>query len=323
MLTFAGVDGLVVKDLIIDGNRYGRATYWGGISSSSIYGNSGNLALIAVRDAQVRNISSYEAFSDSVYIDGHEEAPSERIFIDQLNAYGAWRNNVTISDCHDCAVLNSDLHDGLQSIDIEPYVTTTRSGDIISRTVSHFLIRNNTLMNPTGRCMSISQVEDTYVHDINIERNLVVGCKQNTSYLTHGRIFQFSRVNGLRVTGNIFDSISASSSDGGGKHLIRFSVSWDVEFKDNEFYNIKYDPSVELLYIWDDSGDPSSPHHGAQATVHIENNRLYGISYTSDPTMWCWVSSSSSFKSIVEANTIGNLIPGPFGRMITVNGCTM
>lgn len=306
MLTVSGVDDLRIYDLTFDGNTTKRSdTYH--VLPDIVCASSANLRLQLVRRARVEDVTSIDAFADGVLINGLAAGDTVGVTLERHQSFGAARNNVSITNCTDCEVRDSELEGAFQGFDIEP--------DRPEQRVSAFKVLDSKIADTRQRCASISSAYDN-VSDITVSRNLFTRCALDDTLDSPGRIFAIhSGARGVAVTDNQFFNIDITSSP--SRRLISLQDASYTRFERNVFDQVWFSPTKNqsLLYFFNDG-------RGAQATHVFRDNDFRTLPTRPTPTSvwWCLQFKNAAYHEAIEAQVYQNWVPSGSGS-VPVNGC--
>ncbi len=302
-----------IDDLNFDGNAMAREAV-SEVATDRSGGSGSNLMFYGADGVNLIGVSTWDAWHDNIYFNidfGPGGIPVMRdVYVRNLYAAGAGRNNLTILDCRDCVFTASMLADAATAnFDIEPYSS--------AHTVVDVVLEDSALVDGGDSCLHVTQGATIDVARIDIERNLFHGCG-SAGRGEQGAGVVLGNVKDITIRDNRFEDIDLSLGSIDSRSVIDFQTAYRALVEDNVFEDIDYDPAESsVFYFWNGPG---------QSTHTVRDNELWGLPRTTvlweipgtpvfgmtEVKGWCWVSDNAGFlqKFQVNASVKDNLIDG-------------
>jgi hypothetical protein len=215
--------------------------------------------------------------------------------VQRLRGTGAGRNNLTVIDCTDCVFEDLILEEAYSgNFDIEPDSTANR--------VENVFLVDSLLREAGGQCIHATHsTSGAPIHALRFIDNIVSDCHLRGAG-GQGAGVVLNDVEDVLISSNIFENIDLYGAGGAdSRSVIDMHEARNVVIRYNRFDTIDYDPrNSSIFYFWNDAS-------GNQASHAVFMNDLVHLPST---TQWCWVSSTSSFRSAVQNSVFTNTIEG-------------
>ena len=318
MKLFSSTDVEMV-DLHFDGNALLREDF-SGEERDLISGTGSNLMFYGADGLSLYGVTSIDAWHDSIYFDfdysSRDPYVMRDVFVRDLYAEGAGRNNLTIINCTHCVFTDSTLADAATAnFDIEPYLST--------HSVTDVLLQDSVLQGAGASCLQVSQGEAIAVSDVEITGNIFDLCNADARGMP-GVAISLNKGEDITIENNRFTRIDllagfVTASDGEACEPATFTDPDDecaradsrsvIDFADtaravvngNIFEDVFYEDSKKSSVFY-------FQNTASQTTHSVQNNQVSGV----DGEGWCWVSdeASSSQQALVALLVTNNIIHG-------------
>lgn len=296
-----------INDLNFDGNALAREVE-SGVDRDLIAGTGSNLMFYGADGLDLNNVSTIDAWHDNIYFDfdysSSDPYVMDNVYVQDLYAEGAGRNNLTIINCSDCVFTDSVLaYAATANFDIEPYLE--------EHSVTDVLLEDSILMNAGASCVQVSQGNALAVARVAFRRNLFYGCNADERGMP-GVGISMSLGEDITIEGNRFEDIdlfagfvTASDSEAcdpdtfsetddacirsDARSVIDFSDTHQAVVRGNVFTTISYDdPKNSSIFYFQNTPN--------QITHSVRSNWVSGVA----PGGWCWVSDTADEYTKLE-----------------------
>ena len=306
-------------DLHFDGNALLREDF-SGEDRDLISGTGSNLMFYGADGLSLYGVTSIDAWHDSIYFDfdysSRDPYVMSDVFVSDLYAEGAGRNNLTIINCTHCVFTDSTLADAATAnFDIEPYLST--------HSVTDVLLQDSVLHGAGASCLQVSQGEAIAVSDVEIKGNIFDLCNADARGMP-GVAISLDKGEDITIEDNRFARIDlqagfVTASDGEtcepatftdpddecvpahSRSVIDFADTARAVVRGNIFEGIIYDdPKKSSIFYFKNTAN--------QITHSVQGNEVSGV----DDDGWCWVSdaASSSEQALVDLLVTNNILNG-------------
>jgi hypothetical protein len=304
-----------IHDLNFDGNAPAREAI-SGDETDVIGGTGSNLMFYGADGLDLIRVTTTDAWHDNIYFSkDYGSLPTSipymrDVYVSDLLAVGAGRNNLSIIDCRDCVFTDSTLVDAVTAnFDIEPNDTSNMVRDVV--------LKHSTLKNGGASCVHVTQGGGIPVSEVEFEGNLFDGCGSG-GLDEPGFGVALGDVEDITIRDNVFRNIDLSAGRNieepeKGLHsrsVIDFAKTRRAVVEYNEFEQIDYDDPREssVFYFFDGPGQDSHS---------VRRNQMWGLPATTTAGVpavinWCWVYDKARFrvKAKVNASVMDNRIDG-------------
>lgn len=297
-----------IEDLSFDGNAPAREAF-SGVLTDDIGGGGSNLMFYGADRINLTGVTTTDAWHDNIYFSkDYGSLPTSipymrDVYVSDLLAVGAGRNNLSIIDCRDCVFTDSTLADAATAnFDIEP--------NYVSEIVIDVVLKDSILRNGGANCVhvGVANVRRT-ISAIEFEGNLFDGCGSG-GLGEPGFGVALGDVEDITIRDNVFRNIDLSAGGLHSRSVIDFAKTRRAVVEYNEFEQIDYDDPKQssVFYFWRGPG---------QTTHTVRGNEMWGLPATTTAGVpavinWCWVADRASPKVKVKVNrsVVDNRIDG-------------